>query len=342
MDSEQVLEEHLKNYRMLVCKVGKDDPETVKALSDLMDLTIVEVYFMKPVRYLLGDDEMGAFVLYVNGSLEKIFDKYCPGKGPFIAYLTVSMENYAMNYLKQKKREENAKFIYTYYDEGFAMGVAEPSAEEAFIRREEQIRMENFSSRTLEMLRYSCALNPNKRIKLFVFLSTLLPFLSLDIIDKFCSALNIDEDETFAIARYLSSLQDVEKSSRHSRYYIEKRLDFHWMKLMQLEGIYYYTSGRENVLDKLQYHRKKQMENVKSLNASKMNVPYPVVARLLNLSEDKVSIYVLYAKRILERSIENARIGRVLTKPQRREMLPFRPFGAFGISVIERPVARRE
>ena len=180
MNSEELLLHHARTYLRLSEEFGPDAQCVREQYSKLRDLLIVEIYFMSSVRSILSAEEMSGFVLYVEGSLRTMIDSFDPKRESVMPFLKHNMENRALSYLAYERRTKcfSSHFIST------------------LIR--------DATSR----LQYICWTNPTRQRHLFIFLCTLLPYVTSEIVDNFCRVLNIDRAQTTAIADYLCGLTD--------------------------------------------------------------------------------------------------------------------------------------
>ncbi len=339
MDAEQVLSEYMDRYRNLVIELGRDASETKETLHKLKDLVVVEAYFMKSVRLLLDDDEMAGFILYIDRDMQTVFDLYRPQKGEFLPYLRESMENKALNYKESLSRGRNIRTSYIRFNSVQSMAVSESSPEDILIATEEKAQQSLETGRTVDCLRRMCLQNPTRTAKLFVFFCTLLPFLSVDIIDGFCSALNIDRRQTFAIADYLCQMQEIENGSRYSKVYLQRALEYHWTKVLELDAHARNSLNPKPLQEKADFHRKRHLESIDRYKEAKMNIPYSIVGELLNMATSKVSLCVLHSKNMLQKAILECdkKPSRRMARVKDRSLPRFEPFLVFGINLIDRP-----
>ena len=194
----------------------------------------------------------------------------------------------------------------------------------------------------MEKLRYVCSLRPSRRRNLFIFLCTLIPFLSYKMIDDFCRLLNYDREQTFAIADYLCSVQNCRDKIRGSRTYNRNRKDYLWMHKMELE-IDFDRSDRHN--ERLFSEIEKLRDMISNIDSDrhKMNVEYPVLGKLLNLEPSSIACSVHSSRKLLSAVLGEGPQASHLTKEARSasdgkavRLDLFRPFAVFGISRIDK------
>ena len=312
MYPEQLISIHLETYRSLCTNLGKDNEETARLYSKLKEMVIVEIYFMKSLRYLLKEEDIGDFVIYVNDDIQGIIDNYEGSRGFFMAYLKESMERRALSFLGQRMQKVNMRRAFLKFGDVDTLCLGKTK---------------------ISILQYLCAQHPARRKKLYTFFCTLSPFLSLNVIERFCEAINCDKRQTMSITRKLTSIQRKENMSRYSRSYQTNKVDYHWSKILEYEGHAMIAMDPETLKEKADYHRALLRDSLEGMIRSKMNVSYSVVARILNLDPTTVASYVMQSKHLLEKVISSSpprSMLRLMRKGNR--ILPrFMPFEVFGI-----------
>ena len=187
-----------------------------------------------------------------------------------------------------------------------------------------------------------CLLNQTLRLKLlsfkcckklFIFLCTLMPFLSVDVLDRFCLALNCDRRQTKAISKYLDEVQKNNDRSRASKAYMARVTDYHWSKILENESNAHFLNDAK-AKNAAAFHREKLKIALEGSKSAKMNVPYRIIGKLMHLDPVTVGLYVLHSKHIL---------GRIINRPpkgldKKNVSLPrFEPFREFGIETLNKP-----
>ena len=336
MNSEKLIAVHLQSYMSMRKELGKDDPLVVESFGKLWDLIMVEIYFMKSVRYLLKDEEMSGFVIHINDDIRSIVDSYRPSCGDFMPYLQHSVENRAISYLRDRLRIMNIRKTIVELQLSFPTAVAESSPEEALCIKEERAESTLERKNVLHMLGYVCFQNPSRVRKLFVFLCTLLPFLSKDVVDRFCRALNCDRVQTEEISSRLRSFQG--ESTRSSRAYQERMVDYHWSKVMENEHLARMSLHSERPMGMAVFHRNKLQQALRFTKRAKMNVSYKYVAKIVNLDTTTVGLYVMHAKHILQKVLNLPPTKAMQRSLDRGDIrLPrFEPFREFKIDAFDK------
>ena len=208
MTAQQVLCQYVDKYVQLSSRYGADSDQVEEFYGKLKDLLLVELYFMKSVRLIVSEDELSGFVLYVENKLKDIVNSYRPEISSFMPYFKHMMEYRALSYLAETRKRNLTDYAYESYYISFMEEAAECSPEDAYMNALESLDIEKKRKKLREKLRYVCFCRPSRRRNLFIFLCTLLPYLSYDAVDDFCMTLNCDRDQTFAIADYLSSVRN--------------------------------------------------------------------------------------------------------------------------------------
>ena len=338
MTGEQLISLNLKTYLSMKKQYGKDNPDVMKLYGKLKDMIIVEIYFMEDLRTLLDEEEMSGFVLFANDALDDIISCFRSNKGHFFPYLKESLENLAMAYLSRKLKAITMYKSYTEFYNTYPMNVAENNPEELYLLKENAREERRNKALMFNALRYLCSRVKSRRKKLFTFFCTIIPFLSRDVIDRFCESINCDREQTLIIAQRLNMIQELENNNRYSKYYLSKMVDFHWAKILEYEGHAKIALEPEIYKKKADLNRKRLKESLKSFFNAKMNTSYAAVASLLNLDPATVASYVMYAKQILTRVISDAKIIEETKHPRFKDnkLTRFEPFRVFGIGMGNR------
>ena len=341
MNSEELLQEHVVSYLKLSRELGPDAEIVNDEYRRLKDLLIVEVYFMKTVRRIVSDDEMSGFVLYVEKDLRMMIDSFNPRRSTILAFLRHNMEMRALSYLAKTRRSRcfNTHFsnrLLTLGDETLQLG-----PEELVLIHQEELERKKGAWRVIERLRRMCSVRPAKQRTLFIFLCTLLPCSSADMVDNFCGMLNIDKEQTFAIADYLAETNDAVRMYRTSRGYLKMRRNYFLMRRIELELHIQSTLDEQKLTGKLEY-QKKQLKTVRSeMEHTKMNVKYRILSEVLGITSAAIATAVFNAKRILESASADV-VNPVNTAKESPELRRFVPFDEFNITMIPRPAAGKE
>lgn len=332
MDSEQLLCEQLRRYLELSSTEGQDSERTEKQYIRLRDMIIVEIYFMKSVRYIISDEEMSGFILYMEHYLFKIIADYDPEIGSFLPYLRKAMEYKAFSYLDCQSRERQVRRSYIrYYLPQEA--VSEPSPEDVFVQKENLFEEELQKLLSIMRLKKVCSLRPARQRWLFILLCTMMPNLSMDIIDTFCDAMNCDKRQTFAIADYIQTVCRADYG-RYSREYLLKRRDFYWMRTIELQGRIQTSLSTGLYERQLEYQRQQMKNLVWEIQSSKMHIPYPVLGEILNLKPSIIASAVFQSKKILETAAGLNKKCRASAKVKEPVITRFEPFKVFNINLI--------
>ncbi len=342
MTAQEVLSDYVDRYHKLSSRYGPDSDIVTDVYGKLRDLLIVEIYFMKSVRIIVHEEELSGFVIYIERSLRDIVDAFTTDMSQFPVYFRHVIEFRAFSYLREKRRRT---FTERAYERTFLFQeeVAERSPEDFFFESQEKLELEKQHRKIAEKLRFICNCHPSRRRNLFIFLCTLLPYLPSDAIDDFCSVLNCDRKQTFAIADYLCAVQNKSDTGRTSRSYFKARKDFFRMRLMELECSYE-NSGRHDSDLSDEIGRCRLLLSNRDSETRKMNVEYPILGEVLNLEPAKIASAVYYSRRILSMILGNESPdgylakqlkGHSYRKPGRMEKLE--PFKAFGIKIIKMP-----
>ena len=336
MISEELLQEHVVRYLRLCGKLGPDAEIVKDEYRRLKDMVIVEVYFMKTVRRIVSDDEMSGFVLYVEKDLRMMIDSFNPRRSTLLAFLRHNMELRALSYLAKTRRSRcfNTHFsnrLLTLGDETLQLG-----PEEMLLIHQEEIEREKGTGRVIENLRHQCSIRPAKQRNLFIFLCTLLPCSSADMVDKFCCMLNIDKVQTFAIADYLAEANDAIRMYRTSRGYLKMRRNFFLMRRIELELHIRSALDEQKLMGELEYQKKHLKAVRREIGHTKMNVKYRILSEVLGITSAAIATAVFNAKKILESATtDEVRSGEASKRdPGLRR---FEPFDEFNITMIPRP-----
>ena len=342
MTAQEVLCQYVDKYRKLSDRYGESSKRVTETFCKLRELLLVELYFMKPVRLLVHEEELSGFVIYIEEKLRSIVDAYQPAESSFIPYFRHVMEYRALSYLEEKRRRKHLALAYERYYLHQAEEAAECSPEDAYLAGIERLEYERKRRKVMERLRYVCACKPSRRRNLFILLCSLMPHLSTDAIDDFCRELNCNRDQTFAIAEHLRYMLEQNDPSRGSRFYSRSRLDYLWARKMEMEYAFDHSDRRNERLS----------ENIRKVTAlitqfetdgRKMNVEYPVLGRLLNLEPCKIAYAVYSSKKLLSVVMSDDRTGngyivreaRTTSGRKSVELKRLDPFTDFGITCIK-------
>ena len=339
MNAEQLISIHLETYRSMRRELGEDNDDVAAFYAKLKDMIIVEAYFMRSIRYLVKDDEMSGFVLYIDKFIKNIVDNYDGSRGYFMPYLKESLEKRALSYLEDHMCTVNMQRSCIEFQSAGYMSVAQPSPEEAFFIKEEELEAKTRQSRRFGILSRLCARNPIRRKKLFIFFCTMVPYLSRDVIDRFCESINCDRRQTLVIVNRLCSIYEQEESHRYSKSYLSRMVDYHWAKILEHEGHARVSSKPEKSVAMAEFHRIRLKESLSGMNNAKMNIPYSIVADVLNTDPTTVALYVMHSKHLLEKVLSSSPAGsRCRSFESGQEELPlFKPFSVFGIDAAGIP-----
>ena len=341
MNSEALLQEHVVRYLRLCWKLGPDAETVNDEYRRIKDMLIVEIYFMKAVRRILTDDEMSGFVLYVEKDLRMMIDSFNPRRSTILAFLRHNMELRAMSYLAKNRRSRcfNTHFsnrLLTLGEETVQLG-----PEELVLRQQEELEKEERAGNVIDRLRHLCSIRPVKQRNLFIFLCTLLPCSSADMVDNFCSMLNIDKEQTFAIADYLAEMNSQVRMYRTSRGYLNMRRNYFLMRRIELELHIRSALNEQKLMEKLEY-QKKQLKTVhREMEHTKMNVKYRILSEVLGITCSAIASAVFNAKKILEAASTDDD-NFTYAADGDPELRRFEPFDVFNITMIPRPDAGEE
>ena len=346
MNPEELLLHHAREYLSLSEEYGPDASCVNEQFRKLRDLLIVEIYFMNSVRSILSDDEMSGFVLYVEGGLRTMIDSFDPKREYIMPFLRHNMENRALSYLESERRRKcfNSPFASRF----LAIEPEYPGPEDLLPGFKDVISSE-MQEKAIDRLRYICYENPSKQKHLFIFLCTILPHATPEMIDNFCGVLNIDKEQTFTIADYLYDISKGE-GKRSPREYLKDRRNFYLMRRIELESHLRYSLYPERIKSKLKY-QDEQLANInKEISHKKMNIQYQLLSEVLGIESSYIATAVYRSKKVLElvstgeNEQNNNNMGhrrnvlQVSDNVLRRAMPNrFEPFEQFNITLIQRP-----
>lgn len=297
--SWRLINDHLKIYLDRARDIGSEKEMKEQAYSTLKDLLIVEIYFMGNVRQIVTDDEMSGFILYLDTRLKSIINQYDPSKSSFRTYMSIAIERKACTYRSELKRKDQFETCYNinYLPYESFMVSEEPSAEDYFMTNQSNLGNE---IGPIERLRYICAMNPLRQKRLFIFLCTLLPYLSAEMIDQICTLLNFDKNQTYAIADYLFLRMDTVNRRRNNLRYIGTRNNIFWIRSIELENAIRIGNSNQKLSQKLKYNKAMLKKTTEMASTMKKRVSYPEIGRVLNIKESMVAAAVFDSKRILQ------------------------------------------
>ena len=341
MNSEELLMARVRRYLMLSVELGPDAESVNEEYRKLKDLLIVEIYFMKTVRNIVSDEEMSGFVLYVEKDLRLMIDSFNPSRSRILSFLRHNIELRAMSYLSVIRRSRcfNSRFSNRLLTLG--EDVEQEGPEDLVLLKMEEEDAERKTQNTIDRLRYLCALWPAKQKNLFIFLCTLLPCSSTEMIDNFCSLLNIDKQQTFAIADFLSELKGPFNQYRTSREYRSSRRNFFLMRRIELESHLRNALDEQKLIGKLEYQKKHLKSVHMELEHTRMNVRYRILSEILGVRRETIASAVYRSKRLLE-YVSGKEIRMRHDGSEFPELRSFEPFREFNITVIPRPGTKEE
>lgn len=332
MTAKEVLSDYVDEYIRLSSRLGANSRKTTEVFGKLRELMIVEIYFMKSVRMIIKEEDLSGFVLFVENKLRDIVDSFKPGKSEFMTYFKHVMEYRAFNYLEKNRRRMLTAYAYECYYMQFAEEVAERNPEEIYLEEIEKMENARTQKKLKDKLKHCCVCRPSRRKNLFIFLCTILPYLSRDAIDDFCKVLNCSREQTFAIAEHLYSIQVGTEPNRCSREYLRNRKDYLWMRKMEMEYSFEHSDKHnETLLDNIRRIRE-MLSNIET-DRRKMNVEYPVLGRLLNLDPGSIANAVYSSKKLLSAILDGNAPDGMKRKPMKLDR--FEPFRVFGITEIK-------
>ena len=296
MNPEELLLHHARKYLSLSEEFGPDALCVNEQFRKLRDLLIVEIYFMNSVRSILSDDEMSGFVLYVEGGLRTMIDSFDPKREYIMPFLRHNMENRALSYLESERRRKC--FSSQFANRFLAIEPEYPGPEDILPGFRDEV-LSGIQEKAVNRLRYICYENPCKQRHLFIFLCTILPYATPEMIDNFCGVLNIDKEQTFTIADYLYDISEGLKGKKTPREYLKDRRNFFLMRRIELESHLRYSLYPERIKDKLRY----QDEHLASINQEishrKMNIQYQILAEVLGIDSAYIATAVYRSKKLL-------------------------------------------
>ncbi len=338
MNAQEVLCRYVDLYLQASVRPGEESGKAAEVFCKLRDLLLAELYFMKSVRILVKEEELSGFVIYIDKRLKSIVDSYRPDKSGFMHYFSHVAEYRALSYLAEKKKKKLTACAFENYCMLNAEEVAERSPEDVYIEREERKETERRQKRLMDKVRYVCACRPSRRRNLFVFMCTLLPYLSSDAIDNFCRVLNCDRKQTFAIAEYLCSVRAGEGSQRRSRTYSRTRRDCLWIRKMEMEYAFDHSDRRNTaLLDNI--NRIRTLISNYDCSRRKMNVEYPVLGELLNMAPSSIASAVYSSRKVLAAALGEGIPDSYIDKQAKTyagrkqvKLDRFEPFSVFGIT----------
>ena len=345
MNSEELLLHHARTYLRLSEEFGPDAQCVREQYSKLRDLLIVEIYFMSSVRSILSAEEMSGFVLYVEGSLRTMIDSFDPKRESVMPFLKHNMENRALSYLAYERR---TKCFSSHFINSLIPIDPEYPGPEDIILGEQDEADSAFRRAATSRLQYICWTNPTRQRHLFIFLCTLLPYVTSEIVDNFCRVLNIDRTQTTAIADYLCGLTDGPNLKRSGVDYMKSRRNYIMMRTIELKSHLRYTLWPERIKSQLKYQSKRLADINNSISHKKMNIQHQMIAEILGVETSYVTVSVHRSKKILRMLLDkegqedvspNLRSIMMLPEAVLREAVPkrFEPFEQFNITMIPKP-----
>ena len=348
MDSEGLLQEQAGLYIRLSGDPCADPERIEKEFIRLKDMVIVEVYFMKAVRSIITKDEMSGFILFVEKDVRTMIDSYDPRRSGILKFLRHCMELRALDYLALQRRKLclNSRVTLNRLTPGSCFD--QPGPEDIMLMEEPP---EKEQGTAVMRLRSICAARPSRRRNLFIFICTMLPYLTSGTVDNFCRILNIDRAQTRVIADYLSDMSEPVRVVRKSRPYLRMRRNFFTMRRIELES-HIRTALDPQPLERELAYQNDQLKLVHALmEHRKMNVRYRILSEVLGIDPPSIATAVHYSKKMLELvSMEDISSYR---GPYRKAMLGaagkdeeepavFEPFDEFGITVLPEPPDEEE
>ncbi|MBP5162143.1 MAG: hypothetical protein ILP16_04115 [Spirochaetales bacterium] len=345
MNSEELLLHHARTYLRLSGEFGPDAECVREQYSKLRDLLIVEIYFMSSVRSILSDEEMSGFVLYVEGSLRTMIDAFDPRRESLMPFLRHNMEKRALSYLASMRRARcfSSQFISSF----ITIDPVYPGPEDIIFGDPDELEC-GFRRTAESRLQYICRNNPYRQRHLFIFLCTLLPYVTAEIVDNFCRVLNIDRAQTIAIADYLCGLTGETRRRRTGMDYMRSRRNYIMMRTIELKSHLRYTICPEKIKSQLDYQSKRLESIRQSMIHNRMNIQHQMIAEILGVETSYVTVSVHRSKKILRLLLDEEGqedvpqyIRNIMMLPESalRDAVPrrFEPFEQFNITMIPKP-----
>lgn len=347
MTSEEVLSDRARRFLELSERFGRTARCTADSFNELRELTIVEIYFMKPVRSLITAEEMSGFVLYAESYVDRVIDSYRSGRGEYPMFLRCVMQKLACNYLKKMKTRERICSTYIRHYLPYCSPMFSPSPEEAVLAKEQPSGDGEDCAATAWRLKYLCMKRPEKHRKFFILFCAVYPLLSPETADRICRILNFRRSQTLALCDYMEKMNDGIYGPRHlQKQCFSEKMDYHWARLVASEASGEYRT--DPVAARKAARCRQTMKNLlETAGRSRKKINYGIIAEILNTDRNSVASAVFSSMRNLEEladdSCEQTMYSlnglKKLTLEQRMELsIPeFRPFEAFGVSLIACP-----
>ncbi len=345
MTSEEVLSDRARRFLELSERFGRTARCTADSFNELRELTIVEIYFMKPVRSLITAEEMSGFVLYAESYVDRVIDSYRSGRGEYPMFLRCVMQKLACNYLKKLKTRERICSTYIRHYLPHCSPMFSPPPEEIVLAKEEQAGED--CAPAAWRLKYLCMKRPEKRRKFFMLFCAVYPLLSAETADRICRILNFRRSQTLALCDYMQKMNEGIYGPRHlQKQNFHEKMDFHWARLVASEASGEYRTDPV-AAGKAERCRQTMKNLLEAACRSRKKINYGIIAEVLNTDRNSVASDIFYACRNIEELTEDGCEDTMytlnglkkLTLRQRMELeIPeFRPFEAFRVSLIACP-----
>ncbi|MCQ2412362.1 MAG: hypothetical protein MJ057_05345 [Sphaerochaetaceae bacterium] len=339
--SIRIIDEHLNRYLALARDINCDRDTADRAFSTLKDLLVVEIYFMKHVRAIISDDEMSGFILYMDKRLRPIINKFDSTKASFGTYIRRAVESKAATYMMELRRKTQFDACYTtHYLPYEGTTVAEEPSPEDYLMLKDDFSYSLEELCPTDKLRYVCSVRPARQRYTFIFLCTMLPYLSTETIDAICTLLNFDISQTHMIADYLFGITEANQQKRNNRRYMEIRYNHFWIRSVELENAIRMGGSSASLQQMLSYNRA-MMQKTRELAATmKKRVSYPQLGKTLHLKESTIATAVYETRKLLQLALDSDSVndeclGKLFESMDNSiktvKAYPFEPFKEFGI-----------
>jgi len=302
--NKEQLPEMVQKLIKLYKKNKQESRHMLELYEEIRNICLVELYNYYPIRKILGE-EMSGFLLYFESHLKSLLTGYDTKKAPFEVYLKRFAEFKAHNYLYsiRKKNRRDSAILKTHCEDFFKENW-DGDLVETYSNSEEMFEGGNL--RAIQTLRYICSKRISFQKRIFIFMCTLLPFMSINMIEHLCREFNFDVYQTLTVNELI--YDQIQNSTKRDMkdIYTQKRNDY-WSKIVFLqsefasEGV---SAPCEEEKEKLRnsfemYKYRKNIANNR-IKEEKNKVDYNILSRILDIPVGTISSTTYTVKNIME------------------------------------------
>lgn len=267
--------------------------------ESIKDNILEFAYYVPQSRLGLAEEDASDFVLYIVNLLPGILKSYKEEAKDFYAYFSAVLDNRIKTYYRNRRNSEKKEmsavtaqclievrsFPTTTAGQTVSDGVASAG-----------------KPKLAKKLRFLALSNKPTQRRLFVYILTICPFLSVNLLEDFCQLLEINFQQTLRITERLELLCPQAKENYNA---MCQRRNYYYSRSLELENEinrtkYYcdYRTAESYLIALNKIKESLRMKNDQIDNLS-MHVNYGDVAKMLGIPRTTVGTCVHYSKNLI-------------------------------------------